>query len=42
VPRVSSAFGQSTTLIYQGKLTGASNPANGDSDQFKLFYTVTI
>lgn len=38
-----TAFAQSTAFTYQGKLTDAGNPANGNYDlQFKLFDTVTV
>ncbi len=37
------AWAQNTTITYQGKLTDAGNPANGNYDlQFKLFDTVTV
>ena len=40
----SAAFAQQTTAFnYQGKLTDAGNPANGNYDlQFKLFDTITV
>jgi hypothetical protein len=39
----SAAFAQTTAFTYQGKLTDAGNPANGNFDlQFKLFDTPTI
>jgi hypothetical protein len=39
----SAALAQTTAFTYQGKLTDAGNPANGNFDlQFKLFDTVTV
>jgi len=39
----SSAHAQGTAFTYQGKLTDAGNPANGNYDlQFKLFDTPTV
>lgn len=38
-----ATFAQTTAFSYQGKLTDAGNPANGNFDlQFKLFDTVTV
>lgn len=38
-----SSFAQTTAFTYQGKLTDAGNPANGNYDlQFKLVDTVTV
>ncbi len=40
---VSALQAQTTAFTYQGKLTDAGNPANGNFDlQFKLFDTVTV
>src|SRR5438552_1905395 len=40
---VSAGWAQSTAFTYQGKLTDAGNPAQGNYDlQFKLFDTVTV
>lgn len=39
----SAVMAQTTTFTYQGRLTDAGNPANGNYDlQFKLFDTVTV
>lgn len=39
----SIGYAQTTAFTYQGKLTDAGNPANGNYDlQFKLFDTVTV
>lgn len=38
-----SSLAQTTTFTYQGRLTDAGNPANGNFDlQFKLFDTATV
>ena len=40
---VGAVQAQTTAFTYQGKLTDAGNPANGNYDlQFKLFDTVTV
>src|SRR4030095_15894718 len=40
---VTSAFAQSTTFTYQGKLSDVGSPANGTYDmQFKLFDIATV
>lgn len=40
---LSVSWAQTTAFTYQGKLTDAGNPANGNFDlQFKLFDTVTV
>ena len=37
------SWAQTTAFTYQGKLTDAGNPANGNYDlQFKLFDTPTV
>ena len=42
-PGVSALQAQTTSFTYQGRLTDAGNPANGNYDlQFKLFDTVTV
>ena len=42
-PGVSTLQAQTTSFTYQGRLTDAGNPANGNYDlQFKLFDTPTV